>query len=173
MTKNTKNATHRPGWPDGGKLGKPSKSDDGRFDTGHSGIGKSDQPSLFTRFYPMIRQRSEVLEEIHQSHPMTSQFYSWNLERREEFLDICSGNKGLKILYDGFFKEILNPEVRPERLNSLLTQVLGYPVTIQIVYPNDSVRLGDTTLIYTDLLVQLEDGSLANVEIQKIGYAFP
>ena len=40
--------------------------------------------------------------------------------------------------------------------------------------PNDSVRLGaESSLLYTDIIVQLEDGSLCDVEVQKLGYAFP
>lgn len=31
----------------------------------------------------------------------------------------------------------------------------------------------ECSLLITDIVVELEDGSLANVEIQKIGYAFP
>jgi hypothetical protein len=40
--------------------------------------------------------------------------------------------------------------------------------------PNDGTRLADeSTLLITDMVVQLEDGSIANLEIQKIGYYFP
>ena len=42
------------------------------------------------------------------------------------------------------------------------------------VLPNDSVRLADeNSLLITDIIVELDDGSLANIEIQRIGYAFP
>ncbi len=45
---------------------------------------------------------------------------------------------------------------------------------IEVVLPNDSVRLGaESSLLYTDIIIQQKDGSLCNVEIQKIGYAFP
>ncbi len=41
-------------------------------------------------------------------------------------------------------------------------------------YQNDGTRLADeSTLLITDMVVQLEDGSIANLEIQKIGYYFP
>ena len=40
--------------------------------------------------------------------------------------------------------------------------------------PNDSTRLSDeSSLLITDIIVELEDGTLANIEVQKIGYAFP
>lgn len=47
-------------------------------------------------------------------------------------------------------------------------------LTIRSVLPNDSTRITDeSSLLITDIVVELEDGSLANVEVQKIGYKFP
>ena len=47
-------------------------------------------------------------------------------------------------------------------------------VKILTVLPNDSTRIADeSSLLIMDIVVQLEDGSIANVECQKIGYAFP
>lgn len=89
-------------------------------------------------------------------------------------MDCCTGVRGIKVLYDGIFKEIFNPEATPKRLEELRSLLLGKEVIIKQVLPNDSVRLGaESSLLYTDILVQLKDGSLCNVEIQKIGYAFP
>ena len=82
--------------------------------------------------------------------------------------------KGLKILRDSFFKEVINPEYDSERLESLLGVMLERKVKILRILPNDSTRISDeTSLLITDIIVELEDGSLANVEIQKIGYKFP
>ena len=77
-------------------------------------------------------------------------------------------------MYDGFFKEIMNPEYHPERLNDFLSQMLQREVRIIQVLPTDSVRLSDeSSLLIMDIVVELEDGSIANVEMQKIGYLFP
>ena len=39
--------------------------------------------------------------------------------------------------------------------------------------PNDTTRLGDElSLVITDIVVELEDGTLANIEVQKLGYYF-
>ena len=58
----------------------------------------------------MIRTREEILRDIQQNINLTERFYSWKEEQREEFLDFCTGVKGVKMLYDAFFKEIMNPE---------------------------------------------------------------
>ncbi len=78
------------------------------------------------------------------------------------------------MLYDFCVKAILNPEIHPERMEELISLLLGKKVKLLKVLPNDNTRISDeTSLLVMDFLVQLEDGSVANVEIQKIGYAFP
>ena len=95
-------------------------------------------------------------------------------EMKEEFINFCTGARGAKILRDSFFKEVMNPEYSPEHLEEFLSIVLKRRVKIVRVLPNDSTRIADeTSLLITDIIVELEDGTLANVEIQKIGYAFP
>ena len=125
-------------------------------------------------YFPLIRERKELLTEIKAKSELRAVYESWSFKQREEFLDFCTGAKGIKILYDSFFKEVLNPEYAPERLESLLCELLKRKVKIVRVLPNDSTRIADeTSLLITDIVVELEDGSLANVEIQKIGYSFP
>ncbi len=125
-------------------------------------------------FFPMIRTREEVLSEIYARPDLTDTFEQWNRERQKEFLDFCSGAKGVKMLYDGFFKEIMDPESTPERLEEFLSLLLLEKVRILSVLPNDSARVADeNSLLIMDIVVMLEDGSIANVEIQKIGYQFP
>lgn len=78
------------------------------------------------------------------------------------------------MLYDSFFKEIMNPEYAPERLNDFVSLLLGQQVVIKRVLPGDSTRLADeSSLLVMDILVELADGTMANIEVQKIGYFFP
>ena len=80
----------------------------------------------------------------------------------------------MKILYDSFFKEVFNPEYAPERLNRLLSVILGMKVKILKVLPVDSARLAEeSTLVAMDIVVELEEGEIVNIEVQKIGYLFP
>ena len=125
-------------------------------------------------YFPLIREREEVLKEIGENSGLQALFHNWAPDRREEFLDFCTGMKGVKILYDSFFKEIMSPEYTPDRLNRFLSLRLGKKVIIRQVLPNEGGRIADeNTLLVTDILVEFEDGSLADVEIQKLGYAFP
>ena len=68
----------------------------------------------------------------------------------------------------------MNPDTRPERLNNFLSTILGRTVKILKVLPNESARIAaESSLLVMDIVVQFEDGSIANVEVQKIGYLFP
>lgn len=68
----------------------------------------------------------------------------------------------------------MNPEHVPERLNDFLSSLLGQKVKALKVLPNDSVRIADeSSLLITDIVVELEGGSIANVEMRKVGYLFP
>ena len=135
---------------------------------------KKDSLSGLRKHFPSLRTRKEILAVIAADPGLGDTFYRWPLETQEEFLGCCSGARGMKVLYDGVFKEIFNPETTPERLERLLYLLLGRRVSIKTVLPNDSVRLGaETSLLYTDIIVQMEDGSIGNIEVQKIGYAFP
>jgi hypothetical protein len=122
----------------------------------------------------MIRERDEILREIKEDAGLLTVYSRWKETQQEEFLDICSGAKGVKMLYDSFFKEVMNPESTPDRLSDFLSVVLQKKVWVLKVLPNDSVRIAaESALLITDIVVEFEDGSIANVEVQKIGYYFP
>lgn len=91
---------------------------------------------------------------------------------RVRILDFFAGNQSLPLTYDPFFKFIFNPDRHADRLENFISSILGIRVKIKRILPvEDSLIDGETYLIM-DLLVELEDGSLANIEIQKNGYAF-
>ena len=125
-------------------------------------------------YFPIIRTRKEILNELRDNDELWTQFESWEEENQEEYLDICTGVKGVKLLYDTYFKAVMNPDTRPERLNDFLSEILGKKVKILKVLPNESAQIAaESSLLIMDIVVQFEDGSIANVEIQKIGYLFP
>lgn len=144
------------------------------FDADFTNAGGFLMTNKLKQYFPMIRGREEILNEISSREELKKQFESWSQEWQEEFLNFCTGVRGIKLLYDGFFKEIMNPETKPERLNDFLSQALQKKVKIIKVLPADSTRIADeSSLIIMDIVVELEEGSIANVEIQKIGYLFP
>ena len=137
------------------------------------GRRESAEPFLKSCF-PMILSRNEILSEIGKSPGLSAMFRGWGEKRQEEFLSFCTGVRGVRLLYDSFFKEIMSPEQTPERLEEFLSLLLRKQVKILEVLPNDSTRIADEkTLLITDIVVELENHEIVNVEIQKIGYMFP
>ena len=124
--------------------------------------------------FPMIRSREQILLEIQENEHLRNEFRAWEPEQQELFLDIFTGAAGVKMLYDGYFKIVLDPEVHPERLERILSLLLQQQVKILTVLPNEGVKIADEgSLLIMDIVVRLADGSIANVECQKNGYAFP
>ena len=129
---------------------------------------------LLRNYFPMIRTREEIVKEIQENERLSEIYEDWNPQQRERFLDACTGVRGVKLLYDAFFKEVMNPEYAPERLESFLSLILKQKVKVVQVLPPDSARIADeSALLIMDIVVQLADGSITNVEVQKIGYRFP
>ena len=120
------------------------------------------------------KAREEVLRMLEQNPVAYSRFLELTEAFQEDMIAFCMGNKGLKIVWDPFFKEIFNPEVFKDRLSDLLSAILGEKVTVKRALPNESSRLtAKGSLLVMDILVELESGRLANIEIQRMGYAFP
>ena len=130
--------------------------------------------NMLQQYFPMIRTKEELMSEVKKSSALSREFYSWEEDARKEFVDFCTGAKGVKMMYDFISKEILNPETVPERVDELLSLLLGQEVHVRDVLPNDGTRIADeSALVIMDIVVELQDKSIVNLEVQKIGYKFP
>ena len=49
-------------------------------------------------YFPLIREREELLAEIKGNPRLREIYEEWNTKNREEFLDFCTGVRGMKIL---------------------------------------------------------------------------
>lgn len=118
--------------------------------------------------------KNEILRQLENDAERKELYERLPEEWEEKFLDFCTGMKGIPLLYDPFFKKIFDPEIRPERLSRLLSLILGFNLKVRRVLPNEGMRiLEEGSLLIMDVVVEMEDGSIANVEIQKIPYRFP
>lgn len=130
--------------------------------------------NVLQQSFSAIRTQEEIFGEISESERLRAIWQGWNEQQQKEFMNFCTGEKGIKILYDSFFKEIMDPDAAPERLEELLSLILGQKIRILKVLPNDSTRIADeSSLVIMDIVIELEDHSIANVEVQKLGYKFP
>ena len=122
-----------------------------------------------------IKDRDSVIESLRKFPELWTRYRSLekNHEWQEWFIDFLSGRKIMPILYDVFFKTIFHPDIHPDRLSSLLSSILGKKVKILQILSNEDVMIDGGALVIMDIVVQLEDGSIANVEVQKVPYLFP
>ena len=138
----------------------------------HASQPANGSPINIHQLFP-ARTEQECLAEL-RKHPRSYFAYqNMSPEWKNRFLGFMEGTKTLPLTYDPFFKKLFNPDIYPERLSSLISSIIGTKVTVQCILSNEDSMLPSTSLLLLDILVQLEDGSIANVEIQKIPYAFP
>lgn len=110
------------------------------------------------QYFPMIRTEGEVLKELRENKRLWETFCGWEEKYQKEYLDICTGVKGVKLLYDTYFKAIMNPDTRPERLNDFLSEILGKKIKILKVLPNESAKIAaESSLLIMDIVVQFEE----------------
>lgn len=58
------------------------------------------------KYFPMIRTKGAVLEELRGNKKLWDTFCGWKEKYQQEYLEICTGVKGVKLLYDTYFKAI-------------------------------------------------------------------
>ena len=75
-------------------------------------------------YFPQFRSREQIAKEIKSRENLKKIFETWKDEQQNYFLDVSSGVRGVKMLYDSYFKEIFDPDVVPERLEELLSLLL-------------------------------------------------
>ncbi len=93
-------------------------------------------------------------------------------EWRKRFMDFCAGTKTLALTYDVTFKRIFHPNYHAGRLSNLISSVLGQKVKVKEVLLTEDWVMDNGSLVIMDIIVQLEDGPIANVEIQKSPHNF-
>ena len=136
--------------------------------------GNAIQPAALNihQLFPS-RTKDECLMELKKNPSVYRTYLNWPDKWKSRFLEFMEGKKSLPLTYDPFFKKLFNPDVYPERLSRLISSIIGTNVTVKCILSNEDSMLPSTSLLLLDIIVQLEDGSIANVEIQKIPYTFP
>ncbi len=121
-----------------------------------------------------VRSHEEVMDIIMGDPGMKDQYERLKPEMKEQVVGFLEGTRSLCILYDNFFRKIFDPYVHRERIERLISALFGQRVKIRDVLPREGFEIIDEgSLVIMDILVELESGSIVNVEMQKVGYLFP
>lgn len=124
-----------------------------------------------SELFPM-RSRDEYLRDLKDNATLFRRYSQLSRQLQARFVDFMTGKRTLPLAYDPFFKKIFNPDVHADRLSSLISCIIGQEVTVKCALSNEESLLPTSSMLIMDILVELTDGSVANVEIQKIPYAF-
>ena len=119
-------------------------------------------------FYTNVNDLEEAMKQRHLYADYTLLDETW----KKRFDDYMTGKKTMPLTYDPFFKCMFHPDRHPDWLSHLLSAIIGEPVTVESVLPSENTAISVDSLLIMDIVVRLSDGSLANVEIQKIPYMF-
>lgn len=131
------------------------------------------QTQILTHWNGSERSEEEVIQELKAVSGLYGRYSQMDQEWKRRFMDFCCGKKTLPLTYDPFFKKIFHPDIHPERLSRLISSLLGVVVKVKGILPTEDSMLDGESLLILDVLVELEDGTLTNIEVQKCPYAFP
>lgn len=118
-------------------------------------------------------EEDEVLLRLRRNPVAYRRYLNLEEHWRERFMEFCKGRKTLPLLYDTFFKRMFHPDIHPERLEDCISCLLKEKVKIRGILPQEDVLIDGDALMVMDILVELTNGSMVLVEIQKVPYLFP
>lgn len=119
-------------------------------------------------FYQTVNE----LEEAMKTQNLYSEYITLDETWKKRFADYMMGKKTMPLTYDPFFKCMFHPDRHPDWLSNLLSAILGESVVVERLLPSENTAISIDSLLIMDIVVRLSNGSLANVEIQKIPYMF-
>ena len=119
-------------------------------------------------FYLTVNELEEAMKQKHLYADYALLDETW----KKRFDDYMTGKKTMPLTYDPFFKCMFHPDRHPDWLSHLLSAILGESVVVEQILPSENTAISVDSLLIMDIVVRLSDGSLANVEIQKIPYMF-
>lgn len=137
---------------------------------------KHSAPHVYTMrdIFGATLSREKALALIQSDDEAFCQFKTLSDASKDKILSFIQGNSGLKILNDKCFLRIMNPILYPERLNSMLSAILEEPVRVHAILPRQgNILTENSSYVIMDILVELENGTIINVEVQRVGYYFP
>ena len=120
------------------------------------------------------KNRQEVLAKLRADASTWDVFSRFDEKYQEDLILFCMGEQSLSITYDSIFKKLFDPLSDSKRLEWLISGILGHKIKIlEVLQNHGTVIHEEASFVIMDVVVQLEDGTIMNVEMQKYGYLFP
>ena len=127
-----------------------------------------------SNLFPNFASQEEADNYLNKHPALLKTFQKLPPSMQSSFRDFCTRKRGLPITYDSVFRRIFRPDINQNRLADLISSIIGKKVRIIDILPREGTQLVEKgSFVIMDALVQLDDGTYANIEMQKIGYQFP
>lgn len=118
--------------------------------------------------------QSHVLQMVNEDPQLLEAWNSLSESTREMFRQIDAGKRVPCMLEDTMFKGIFDPSWNRDWLSRLISAILGQSVVVIEQLGPEGVHLSrESKSVYFDILVKLENGCLAIVEVQRKGILMP
>ena len=131
-------------------------------------------PRSFRDIFGPILTTEEVEAQLIASGKAYEQYLKLSPSRKLEIRNFISGTNSLYITYDTFFNKIFSPYEHPDRLEEFISCLLDMKINILEVLPREGSLINDKGhFVIMDIIVKAIDGSIINIEMQKVGYKFP
>ena len=135
---------------------------------------KSNNSSRIRDLFGEPVEHDTIVNMIETDADLERLFSEFSDEDKLRVIHFLEGKSSLQILNDRFFQHIFRPDSAPERIESLISAVLGQKATVIGTLPREGTQITEVgSLVVMDIIVKLSDGSIVNVEMQRLGYLFP
>ncbi len=121
----------------------------------------------------VFNEEYRIFDELLERYPNVYNTEKLRNEWMQRYLGFLNGTKTLPLTYDPIFKQIFNVYMHKDRLESFVSSILHMNIKIIDVLQSGHQFTAEKSLVVMDLVVELEDGSITNIEIQKVPYDFP
>ena len=115
-----------------------------------------------------------ILKQV-QSDPQLLE--NWNklpADKQEYFRQIDEKKLVPNILSDIIFKTVFDPSINPKRISRLISSILGKEISVIRSLDKEGIHLSENSKgVILDVVVEFDDGSVADVEIQREGVKIP
>ena len=115
-----------------------------------------------------------IIDIIHGDEELSHIYSKLPYEIQEEIQGIDNQTIVPNFLSDVIFKGIFDPDVHKESLSAFVSSILGKKVKVLHSLQQEGIYLSEQSKkVVLDIVVQFDDGSLGNIEIQRRGINFP
>ena len=115
-----------------------------------------------------------ILKQIQSDAQLLEKWDMLPDEKQDYFRQVDERKLVPNILSDIIFKTVFDPDINPKRISRLVSSILGKEISVIRSLDKEGIHLSENSKgVILDVVVQFDDGSVADVEIQREGVKIP